>query len=55
MSGRKEIDPFAGFAALLRGLGYAAKADQLHMPDFGFPDGVKKTLKEYYWNLLGCD
>lgn len=55
MPGLREINSFTGFAAFLRGLGYAAKADQLYMPDFGFPDSVKKILKELYWNLLACD
>ena len=55
MPGLKEINSFTGFAALLRGLGYTEKADQLHIPDYGFQDRFKKILEEFYWNLLDCD
>jgi len=44
----KEINSVNGLTAFLRSLGYTAKADLLYIPDFGFPDNVKKILEEFY-------
>jgi len=44
----KEINSVNGLTAFLKGLGYTAKADLLYIPDFGFPDNVKKILEEFY-------
>jgi hypothetical protein len=44
----KDIDSVSRLAAFLNGHGYKARADLLHIPDFAFPDSVKRILQEFY-------
>ena len=48
MSDLRDTDSIKKLSAFLNALGYRAKAELLHIPDYGFPDNVKKTLKEFY-------
>ncbi|NWF76323.1 MAG: Eco57I restriction-modification methylase domain-containing protein [Nitrospirae bacterium] len=48
MTGLKDIDSVSHLITFLNGLGYKVKAEPLYIPDFGFPDSVKKILGELY-------
>jgi len=48
MAELKGIDSVSHLTAFLNGLGYKAKAELLYIPDFGFPESVRKTMEEFY-------
>ncbi|MEW6419158.1 MAG: hypothetical protein AB1480_13740 [Nitrospirota bacterium] len=48
MADIKGIDSVSSLAAFINSLGYKAEAKLLYIPDFGFPDSVKKILEDFY-------
>ncbi|MEW6215080.1 MAG: DNA methyltransferase [Nitrospirota bacterium] len=48
MAELKGRDSISSLAAFINSLGYKAEAKLLYIPDFGFPDSVKKVLEDFY-------